>query len=257
MWVRVDANMPHHPKVLKLARCLGDPAALLYVIRLWLWASQFAKDGSLAAHDAVDVAIGCGWNGDPEVLLDALLACKLLDKEKSSVVIHDWEEHQGKHLKAAEADRARARKNRELQRSRTVRERSPDVRGNVTIRNVRNEEKKDSCTEPDKPDSVPPPVLVVPTNGKPAEWGLSPDKLAEWKASYPSVDVLAEIRKARQWVLDNPSRRKTARGMPAFLNRWLSKANDSGTFARRDAPPPAPGRTMQIIRAPEGWEFGK
>lgn len=75
-------------------------------------------------------------------------------------------------------------------------------------------------------DESDPPVLEFPTNGNVKSWSLRTSKLHEWESTYPGVDVLAECRKARQWVIDN--RRKTATGMPKFLNGWLSRANDRG-----------------------------
>lgn len=68
------------------------------------------------------------------------------------------------------------------------------------------------------------PVLTFPTNGKPGTWDLLPSKLDEWSAAFPGLDVLAECRKALQWLRDN--RRKTARGMPRFLYSWLARTND-------------------------------
>ncbi len=46
-----------------------------------------------------------------------------------------------------------------------------------------------------------------------------------WAGMYPGVDVLAECRKAYAWI-DAAQNRKTARGMSAFLVRWLNKAAD-------------------------------
>lgn len=82
----------------------------------------------------------------------------------------------------------------------------------------------ESCAEPN--GSPPPPVLEFLTHtGQP--WGLTPDKLAEYQDSFPNLDVLSEFRRARQWCIDHPAERKTERGMPAFLGRWLTKATDS------------------------------
>ena len=36
------------------------------------------------------------------------------------------------------------------------------------------------------------------------------------------------MRKARQWVEDNPSRRKTFGGMVRFLGNWLSRTQNRG-----------------------------
>jgi hypothetical protein len=77
------------------------------------------------------------------------------------------------------------------------------------------------------PSDSKPPVLLFTAVGK-KEWGLTEEKIAEWTEAYPGVNVLAECRKARQWCIDNPTKNKTAKGMPAFLSRWLSRAQDSG-----------------------------
>lgn len=57
-------------------------------------------------------------------------------------------------------------------------------------------------------------------------WPLTEEKMAEWVEAYPGMDVKAELRKAVQWLKDNPTKGKTSRGMPAFLGRWLSNAQD-------------------------------
>jgi hypothetical protein len=83
-----------------------------------------------------------------------------------------------------------------------------------------------SSGEPGKPDS-PPAVLVFPCVGSGAkEWCLTEAKLAQYRDSFPGVNVLQECRTARQWCVDNPVRRKTFTGMGAFLSRWLTKAQD-------------------------------
>lgn len=72
-------------------------------------------------------------------------------------------------------------------------------------------------------------MLVFPTVGRgPKEWHLTESKLAEYRESFPGVDVLVEAKKARQWCLDNPTKRKTAVGMPKFLGSWFGRAQNHG-----------------------------
>lgn len=66
------------------------------------------------------------------------------------------------------------------------------------------------------------------------EWFLPDGKLAEWQETYPRLDVPSELRKARQWLLDNPAKQKTFRGMTRFLGAWLTRAQDSGRGARKE-----------------------
>lgn len=76
-----------------------------------------------------------------------------------------------------------------------------------------------------------PPVLTFTTVGQQHSWGLSQAQVDRWAVDFPHVDILAECRKARSWVDAKPERRKTAKGMPAFLVGWLGRSNDRGTQA--------------------------
>lgn len=93
--------------------------------------------------------------------------------------------------------------------------------------------REDDCSEPPHGDSEQPSsavIMVFPCVGKgPTEWPLVDTKVREYEQSFPGVDVLGECRKARQWCIDNSTKRKTATGMPSFLSRWLSKCQNSGT----------------------------
>jgi len=87
------------------------------------------------------------------------------------------------------------------------------------------------CSEPSKKASEPQPsekaVMTFTCVGTgPSEWTLTAGKLQEYRDAFPGIDVLSECRRARQWLIDNPPRRKTAKGMPRFLNSWLSRAQD-------------------------------
>ena len=46
--------------------------------------------------------------------------------------------------------------------------------------------------------------------------------------AYPSIDLIAEYKKMTAWLVANPSKRKTKRGYPRFINNWLSKTNSKG-----------------------------
>jgi hypothetical protein len=97
------------------------------------------------------------------------------------------------------------------------------------IKKEENEERLELASNEACGEQAPPPPteFVFPTVGKGGKtWTLSEPQLAEYTAAYPSMDIRQELRKARQWCLANPSRRKTAGGMLSFLTRWLNTAND-------------------------------
>lgn len=98
-------------------------------------------------------------------------------------------------------------------------------------------------SEPDKPTSEP--VMVFPVVGKGgSQWGLSPELLLELQGLFPTVDVVSQCRSALAWVLANPGRRKTARGMRKFLTAWIERNINSGTSAR--ASPSTPRQKLDL-----------
>ncbi len=81
-----------------------------------------------------------------------------------------------------------------------------------------------TAAQPAKDDPV---LMVFPTVGKGGhEWPLTTAKMGEYREAFPGLDLLAESRKALQWCRDNPAKRKTPRGMPAFLWRWFESAQN-------------------------------
>jgi hypothetical protein len=94
---------------------------------------------------------------------------------------------------------------------------------------------RELCTEPPVKQALVATLRGIemrfPTVGRPQEskeWALSEDKVLEYRQSYPGVDTEIALMRARQWCIDNPAKRKTARGMPSFLNRWLASEQDRG-----------------------------
>lgn len=68
-------------------------------------------------------------------------------------------------------------------------------------------------------------VLAIPLADG-SEYAVTDTELAEFRAAYPRVDVVGEIRKARAWAMANPQNRKTRRGTPKFINGWLGRATE-------------------------------
>lgn len=96
------------------------------------------------------------------------------------------------------------------------------------------------CTErlPVGNTSAPPGDAAVLLNfdcaGDPPIYELTRGKLKEYYQLYgKQIDVLHEAKKARQWCIDNPQRRKTARRMGRFLAGWFERSVNSG----RGTPP--------------------
>ena len=85
-----------------------------------------------------------------------------------------------------------------------------------------------------EPPSDSPPAATIPlVDG--TEHPVSQEQVADWQECYPAVDVLQELREMRTWSNANKSQRKTARGVDAFIVRWLSKEQDKGGRGKQPA----------------------
>lgn len=67
------------------------------------------------------------------------------------------------------------------------------------------------------------------------EWRPSQEQYAEYERLYPGVDVKQAFRAMRGWCLSNPTRRKTRRGVSAFVTSWMNREQNRAP-ARADPP---------------------
>nr|WP_162990926.1 hypothetical protein [Maliibacterium massiliense] len=74
-----------------------------------------------------------------------------------------------------------------------------------------------------------------------SEYALTDAQVAGWQALYPKVDIAQQLRSMRGWLLANPQRRKTRRGILRFVTGWLARQQDQA-----DAPPRADGPRKQL-----------
>ncbi len=74
--------------------------------------------------------------------------------------------------------------------------------------------------------------IKIPLNDG-SEYSVLLTDIAEWKAAYQAVDVEGELRQMRTWAMANPTRKKTARGVAAFIVKWLAKAQDNPGASKR------------------------
>jgi hypothetical protein len=76
-------------------------------------------------------------------------------------------------------------------------------------------------------------VIALPLNDG-TEKAVTQDEIDKWQGLYPSVDVLQELRKMVGWLESHPNRKKTRRGVGAFITGWLAKEQDKGKPARTE-----------------------
>jgi hypothetical protein len=70
------------------------------------------------------------------------------------------------------------------------------------------------------------PVLKFPLNEKDTFFHVHQNDIDQWQESFPGIDVMLELKKCRQWNIDNPKNRKTKNGIRKHISSWLGRAQD-------------------------------
>lgn len=147
-WLKSHSELRNHPKVAKAARLLGVsmPQVIGHLHMLWWWAMDYAPSGNLSDFVAEDIAIGAGWEGDPEVFLDALLESGMgsksgfLERTPEGLAIHDWDDHGGRDVEVRRANQERMRRSRrdtkDCDGCGEIEERSPERCANPETKNA-------------------------------------------------------------------------------------------------------------------------
>jgi hypothetical protein len=267
VWLKLEDTFHDSPKIRRAARILGIPPeyAEAYVhgtlARLWTWALRHAADGNLSGKHVDDIEIAVGWYGDNGAWVDAMINVGLLDDDDGELKIHNAKKYGGSKARSdqkrieREAKKALAKDSAHL--ASNVARLSHDVaESRTTVAKCRSkeerrgEEKRErreesllsapSATHSTPKEPTPPPVISIPLVDK-TEYGIDAKQISEWGESYPAVDVLQELRKAREWAISNPTKRKTNRGIRKHLTGWLSGAQDMGGNTRTRSQPASVG----------------
>lgn len=99
------------------------------------------------------------------------------------------------------------------------------------------EETVEKLSRPQKNESEGVAATFPVKGGK--EWILTGSAVLELQSTYPGVEILKEVREALAWCKANPTMQKTAKGMPRFLNSWMSRAS-KGKASSVDVDTPKP-----------------
>lgn len=91
--------------------------------------------------------------------------------------------------------------------------------------NIYNNINNTVCTEPKDLAHAPEAIITLTLNDK-SEYPFFQKDIDEFAECYPSVDILGELRKMKGWCANNPTKRKTKRGIRRFANSWLSREQD-------------------------------
>ena len=88
-----------------------------------------------------------------------------------------------------------------------------------------SESNTDICSE--QKAAAEPPVITLSLNTG-EEYPVTQRDVAGWMELYPAVDVMQCLRNMKGWLMSNPAKRKTTRGITRFITTWLQKEQDRG-----------------------------
>ncbi len=95
----------------------------------------------------------------------------------------------------------------------------------VALADVNKEESTGelALTSNDRPFEKQPGIVYLPLPGSQGEWAVPEKLFHEMVHCHPGRDVARELEKMRGWLVANTRRRRTPRGLPCFINNWLSR----------------------------------
>jgi hypothetical protein len=258
---RVKTSWRTSRKRRRLKRLLGADGVLA-IEDLWSYCAAERTTGDLSGLTDADIEDEVEWCGEGD-LVPALVGCGLLDGESGSYQIHDWGEHNPyvatgnpRSEQAAKAAHARWHKGKPVSSciyctadAQAMLQQCSSNADAMLIPKTAMPISKTAMPLPtylptlqptnDTIDAAPsatpstpkeptsPPVISIPLVDK-TEYDIDAEQIAEWSESYPAVDVLQELRKAKEWAISNPTKKKTRRGIRKHLTGWLSGAQDKG-----------------------------
>jgi hypothetical protein len=193
-WIESHQDLLHHPKTQKLARilCVSRVTAIGHLHCLWWWAVDYAEDGELSQFDALDIAIGGEWEGEPQEFLDALIFVGFVDCYEDSRWIHNWDKYFGRLLEQRQANARRQREWRERHKDET--QTSETRNGDITVM----ERSRTGATVP----NLTVPNLTVPNHTEPKNGSLSfaTANAAKAKRATPLSDDFIVTDEMTNWA---------------------------------------------------------
>jgi hypothetical protein len=236
-WLPVDANLLSNHKTARLARSLkcSRAHAVGHLVCLWSWALVHAPDGVLSLLEPEDVATAAEWDGDADLFLSSLVRAGFLD---DTLILHDWEEHQGANFRKrlSEADRKRKQ-----------RDKCGTSVGQVwDDGGTENDDRtgQDRTIEEGLPPLVSLALREIESESSPEAYQAVIDD--HLKRGLSMMQIEATISELADWW---PTHRKTRKEAHRTLRVWLGRKEPEQRT--RDAP--TPYIDYPPVTVPEGW----
>lgn len=125
-------------------------------------------------------------------------------------------------------------------------ETSPTPPKEKTTPSVVSEPDGSSTIRPEPAIAAPNSVIGLPTVSD-GDFPIFEADLTEWSSAFPGVDIRQQLAAMRQWLIANPTRRKTTRGMRKFVISWLDRRQNSAPALNLHHPSTSPPRRERSV----------
>lgn len=225
-WIKMRTDLSTHPKVVRImsATCTDKFRTVGGLHAAWTVFDTHSADGVLHGYTPELLDHVIGWDGFSRAM--EAVGWLLFDGLQT-LTLPEFGTHNGQSAKRRAEDQKRKKTSRQ-----SVRNVSADVPDKKQTREEkrREEEKQEQAAE-----------ITIPLEDG-TDHPVTASEVSEYRAAYPRIDVMGELRKARAWCFANPAQRKTRRGVGKFVNGWLSRAD-----ADKAKTAPQPARQRQVL----------
>lgn len=254
-WIKIVTDIFDDEKILLIESMPEGDGIIVIWFKLLCLAGKQNNDGVFMLNDRVpynDEMLAHIFRrplNRVRIALDVFEKFGMVEIIENTITIPNWGKHQQleKLMKRREYQKNLMAARRAEQKKKVAV--STDVSTNVStnvsdklasqIKNKKEEEDKDreekentSYSCPDIPSGKSEPAVYSIILNDKTYHDVTQSDMDRYRELYPAVDIDQEMRKMIGWAESNQAKRKTRRGVKAFITNWLSRAQDSAPRRR-------------------------
>lgn len=239
-WLKLKDDFFRQKEIKRLRMIAGgDTYTIIYLKLLLLSLSNSGEIYYDAIGDSFINELALELDEKPDnvdVTVKYLISKGMIDMENSeTMVMSHLPEMIGSESDSAKRVRKHRTRVKQLQCNDKMLQGNRGVTGSNTdvtqILDIDKEIEIDTDNDGDEPISQ----VVFPTkDGK--DFVLKGNQYLAVKTAYPLLDIEHQLKQMKAWIVTNPERLKTFKGMPRFINSWLSRSANINT-ERTDVKP--------------------
>ncbi|MCD1124834.1 hypothetical protein LPW36_02085 [Jinshanibacter sp. LJY008] len=230
-WIKMRTDLQTHPKVVRIASALkADRLRVIGALHAtWCLFGAHSVDGIMEGYTPETLNEMIAFDNFAEVMISV----GWLEFDGKHLSMPDFEAHNGQSAKrrAQEANRKKESRKTSASEADKMRTREEKRREEKNIKDQEILHGEKNLHAGTTNDEI---FISLPLNDG-NEFPVSISLVAELSELYPAVDIHQELRKQRGWLLAEPRRRKTSRGIQKFINTWMAKEQDRGGHSNFNA----------------------